>query len=91
MIDLNHQSGCQYEAPSRGPGVGLAINAAIDEALVAETARSRRGTMSARPDSAANACGRSSTIILPSQRMTVANSNRTRCASSRPAIVPRTS
>ena len=35
MIDLNHGSGCQYEAPSRPPGVGVAINAAIDAALVA--------------------------------------------------------
>ena len=35
MIDLNHQSGCQYEPSSRRPGVGLAINAAIDKAIVA--------------------------------------------------------
>ena len=35
MIDLNHTSGCQYEGPSRAPGIGVAINAAIDAALVA--------------------------------------------------------
>ena len=33
MLDLNHGSGCQYEGPSRPPGVGAAINAAIDAAL----------------------------------------------------------
>src|SRR4051794_25162481 len=33
MIDLNHGSGCQYEAPARSPGVAIAINAAIDEVL----------------------------------------------------------
>ena len=30
MIDLNHGSGCHYESPSRPPGVGVAVNAAID-------------------------------------------------------------
>jgi hypothetical protein len=35
IIDLNHGSGCQYEGPSRAPGIGLAINAAIDAALSA--------------------------------------------------------
>jgi hypothetical protein len=35
MIDLNHGSGCQYEGPSRPPGVVVVINAAIDEALAA--------------------------------------------------------
>ena len=35
MIDLNHKSGCQYEASSRPPGIGVAINAAIDAALSA--------------------------------------------------------
>ena len=35
MIDLNHGSGCQYEAVSRCAGVGISINAAIDAALVA--------------------------------------------------------
>src|ERR1044071_2992857 len=40
MIDLNHGSGCQYVGPSRSPGVGAAINAAIDDAL-AERNRSQ--------------------------------------------------
>src|SRR6187455_1328782 len=40
MIDLNHGSGCQYEGPIRSPGVGVAINAAIDHAL-AERNRSQ--------------------------------------------------
>ena len=35
MIDLNHASGCQYEGPTRAPGIGVAVNAAIDAALVA--------------------------------------------------------
>lgn len=35
LIDLNHRSGCQYELPARPPGIGAAINAAIDVALVA--------------------------------------------------------
>jgi hypothetical protein len=35
MIDLSHGSGCQYEVPSRPPGVGIAVNAAIDAALSA--------------------------------------------------------
>jgi hypothetical protein len=35
MIDLNHGSGSQYGAPSREPGIGGAINAAIDAVLVA--------------------------------------------------------
>jgi hypothetical protein len=35
MIDLNHASGCQYEGPSRSPGVGVAINTSIDDALAA--------------------------------------------------------
>jgi hypothetical protein len=35
MIDLNHGSGCQYEAPSRPPGIAVAVNAAIDAALSA--------------------------------------------------------
>ena len=33
MIDLNHRSGCQYEAPSRPPGIVVAVNAAINAAL----------------------------------------------------------
>src|SRR5689334_13933344 len=33
MIDLNHGSGCQYEAPARSPGVAIAINAAVDVVL----------------------------------------------------------
>src|SRR3954463_2765496 len=33
MIDLNHQSGCQYQAPARAPGIGVAVNDAIDRAL----------------------------------------------------------
>ncbi|MGH8265159.1 MAG: hypothetical protein ACRET4_16895 [Steroidobacteraceae bacterium] len=33
MIDLNHGSGFQYEAPTRSPGVATAINAAIDDTL----------------------------------------------------------
>ena len=35
MIDLNHGSGCQYDAVSRGNGIGAAVNAAIDAALLA--------------------------------------------------------
>jgi hypothetical protein len=35
MIDLNHGSGCQYEGPSRPPGIAVAVNAAIDAALSA--------------------------------------------------------
>lgn len=35
MIDLNHGSGCQYESPSRSPGIAVAVNAAIDAALSA--------------------------------------------------------
>lgn len=35
MIDLNHNSGCQYEAPLRTPGITAAIGAAIDAALLA--------------------------------------------------------
>jgi hypothetical protein len=35
MIDLNHGSGSQYEAPTRSPGVAVVINAAIDDALAA--------------------------------------------------------
>ncbi len=35
MIDLNHGSGSQYEAPEREPGIAVAINAAIDVALTA--------------------------------------------------------
>lgn len=35
MIDLNHGSGCQYEAPARHYGIGAAVNAAIDAALAA--------------------------------------------------------
>ncbi|TAN59445.1 MAG: hypothetical protein EPN20_15115 [Magnetospirillum sp.] len=35
MLDLNHSSGYQYEAPTREPGIGAAVNAAIDTALVA--------------------------------------------------------
>lgn len=33
MLDLNHASGCQYEGPSRSPGIAAAVNAAIDAAL----------------------------------------------------------
>ena len=35
MIDLNHGSGCQYESPSRPPGIAIAVNTAIDAALSA--------------------------------------------------------
>jgi hypothetical protein len=35
MIDLNRGSGCQYEGPSRPPGIAVAVNAAIDAALSA--------------------------------------------------------
>ena len=35
MIDLNHGSGCQYETAGRADGVGVAVNAAIDAALIA--------------------------------------------------------
>jgi hypothetical protein len=35
MIDLNHGSGCQYDAVSRGNSIGAAVNAAIDAALLA--------------------------------------------------------
>ena len=35
MLDLNHGSGCQYEGPSRAAGIGVAVNAAIDQALMA--------------------------------------------------------
>ncbi len=35
MIDLNHGSGFQYEAPPRPPGIGVVLNAAIDAALIA--------------------------------------------------------
>lgn len=35
MIDLNHRSGCQYEKPGRPPGIAVAVNAAIDNALSA--------------------------------------------------------
>jgi hypothetical protein len=34
MIDLNTGSGCQYQDPDRKPGIGVAVNAAIDAALV---------------------------------------------------------
>jgi hypothetical protein len=34
MIDLNHWSGCQYERPSRASGIAVAVNAAIDAALI---------------------------------------------------------
>lgn len=33
MIDLNHKSGCQYDKPDRPPGIAVAVNAAIDDAL----------------------------------------------------------
>ena len=45
--------------------------------------------MSARPDSAANACGRSNSITSRSQKTRAGNSSRKRCASSRPAIAAR--
>lgn len=35
MIDLNHSSGCQYERVARTSGIGIAVNEAIDSALVA--------------------------------------------------------
>lgn len=35
MIDLNHASGCQYEAPLRVSAIGTAVGAAIDDALLA--------------------------------------------------------
>jgi hypothetical protein len=34
MVDLNHGSGFQYERPSRPSGIGIAVNAAIDAALI---------------------------------------------------------
>ena len=34
MLDLNHGSGCQYQKPDRDPGITVAVNAAIDAALV---------------------------------------------------------
>ena len=34
MLDLNHGSGCQYQKPDRDPGITIAVNAAIDAALV---------------------------------------------------------
>jgi len=34
MLDLNHGSGCQYQGPARDPGITVAVNAAIDAALV---------------------------------------------------------
>jgi hypothetical protein len=33
VLDLNHASGCQYEGPSRSPGIAAAVNVAIDTAL----------------------------------------------------------
>ena len=87
MIDLNHQSGCQYEARAEDPVSVLPSTRRSTRRSSPETARSRRGTTSARPDSAANACGRSNTIISPSRKTRAASSNRARCASSRPAIV----
>ncbi|CAA7614945.1 hypothetical protein [Magnetospirillum sp. SS-4] len=35
MLDLNHDSGCQYLGPARDPGITVAVNAAIDSMLVA--------------------------------------------------------
>ena len=35
MLDLNHDSGCQYLAPIRDPGITVAVNDAIDAALIA--------------------------------------------------------
>jgi tripartite-type tricarboxylate transporter receptor subunit TctC len=54
-------------------------------------ASSRRGAMSARPDSAANACGKFNSITLRPQKTRTGSSSRRRCASSRPAIAARTS
>ena len=34
MLDLNHGSGCQYQAPARAATIGVAVNAVIDTALV---------------------------------------------------------
>jgi hypothetical protein len=34
MLDLNHGSGCQYQKPDHDPGITMAVNAAIDAALV---------------------------------------------------------
>ena len=34
MLDLNHGSGFQYQQPDRDPGITMAVNAAIDAALV---------------------------------------------------------
>lgn len=34
MLDLNHGSGCQYERPARPPDMAIAINEAIDRALL---------------------------------------------------------
>ncbi|MEW5727684.1 MAG: hypothetical protein AB1918_07655 [Pseudomonadota bacterium] len=35
MLDLNHGSNCQYLGPARDPGITVAVNAAIDQMLVA--------------------------------------------------------
>jgi len=35
MIDLNHNSGCQYEGPFRAAGIATAVGMAIDAALLA--------------------------------------------------------
>src|SRR3990172_5019207 len=34
MVDLNHGSGFQYERPDRPRGIAIAVNAAIDAALI---------------------------------------------------------
>ena len=77
--------------PSRGPGVGLAINAAIDEAIVA-----RNRAQAARHYVSTSGLGRECLrqiqydyLAVPKDR--VASSNRAPCACSRPAIVPKTS
>lgn len=35
MLDLNHNSGCRYEAPARPPDLVIAVNAAVEAALEA--------------------------------------------------------
>ena len=54
MLDLNHGSGCQYQAPDRDPGIGVAVNAAIDAALtaLADPAERERRAAAARALSA---------------------------------------
>jgi hypothetical protein len=91
MIDLNHGSGCQYEAPSRPPGIAVAINVAIDAAL-----RARDRAQSPRRYVSTSGLGRECLRqiqydYLGFRRTRVASSNPRRSASSKPATAPRTS